>query len=44
MESVKRRLATKPTKGKDVYVADSADVIGEVELQLTIAVSGLMLF
>jgi len=32
MESVKRRLATKPTKGKDVYVADSADVIGEVEL------------
>lgn len=32
MESVKRRLNTKPTVGKGVYVADSADVIGEVEL------------
>ena len=32
MESVKRRLKTKPTVGKDVYIADSADVIGEVEL------------
>jgi len=32
MESVKRRLKTKPIVGKDVYVADSADVIGEVEL------------
>jgi len=30
MESVKRRLKTKPVTGKDVYVADSADVIGEV--------------
>lgn len=33
MDSVIRRLKTKPIKGKGVYVADSADVIGEVVLQ-----------
>jgi len=32
MESVKRRLATKPIVGKDVFIADSADVLGEVEI------------
>ena len=32
MDSVKRRLGTKPVVGKGVYIADSADVIGEVEL------------
>jgi len=32
MDSVKRRLKTKPVIGKNVYVADSADVIGEVIL------------
>ncbi|PLX69801.1 MAG: gamma carbonic anhydrase family protein [Denitrovibrio sp.] len=32
MDSVKRRLNTKPKVGNKVYVADSADVIGEVEL------------
>ena len=33
MDSVKRRLNTNPVTGQRVYVADSADVIGEVELQ-----------
>ncbi len=32
MESVKRRLNTKPLIRENVYIADSADVIGEVEL------------
>jgi len=32
MDSVKRRLKTKPIVGKNVYIADSADIIGEVEL------------
>lgn len=32
MESVLRRLNTLPRKGKDVYIAPSADIIGEVEL------------
>lgn len=33
MESVKRRLNTKPEVGAGVYIADSADIIGEVELK-----------
>jgi carbonic anhydrase/acetyltransferase-like protein (isoleucine patch superfamily) len=32
MESVKRRLKMKPIVGENVYIADSADIIGEVEL------------
>ncbi|ADD68203.1 conserved hypothetical protein [Denitrovibrio acetiphilus DSM 12809] len=32
MENVKRRLQTEPIVGKRVFIADSADIIGEVEL------------
>lgn len=32
MESVIKRLNTMPVKGKDVFVAESADIIGQVEL------------
>lgn len=33
MDSVLKRLNTLPTKGNNVFVAESADIIGEVELQ-----------
>lgn len=32
MDSVRKRLKMKPEKGERVYIADSADVIGEVTL------------
>lgn len=32
MESVRKRLKMKPEIGENVYIADSADIIGEVEV------------